>query len=429
MTTPETFPSAADSVVVLWLDGQTCAVPEREGWALTPDEVATIHEAARADGLGAGVVSTCFRVELMVSGEAPDDDLAAWGRQQLAALRPYLDTSSFREARGDGALRHLLRVAAGLESAVLGEAQILGQVRRARAEAEAAGALSPALRAAFDAAVQVGPRVRAETSISRGAASTASAAVRWAGETLGGLEGRHVAVVGAGQIGRLLLKNLAGVGAASVTLVSAHAPAHAGFEVVRPRALPALLPEVDALFTGTDRHVLDADLAGTAWAGDRARAVVDLGVPRNVSSDVSRLPGVALADVDALGAVVDAGLAARRAAIPEAEALVEAALADLREALAALERERLIADFRKKAEITRQEALAYVCDKCAARTCGSADAGPGPGPCSDPERLSKTLTTRLLHDVTAALRSGRGDDETLRQLLALPSDGLPDGRA
>ncbi|WP_412061146.1 hypothetical protein [Rubrivirga sp. IMCC45206] len=410
------------TIVGLWLDGATCAVDVREAWALGAPDAERLYAAARSAGLSAVLVSTCFRVELLVSGPRPASDLLAWGREQLTAARPDAPLPGFRHATGDAALRHLLRVAAGLESAILGEAQILGQVRKARAASEAAGALRPALREAFDAAVRTGQWARRATTLGRGTASTASAAVLWAEEALGGLAGRHLVVVGAGEIGRLLIGRLEGAEAASLTLVSAHAPAHAGFDVVRPDGLADLLPTTDALFTGTDRAVLSADAAALAWADGAARAVVDLGVPRNVEAAVSAIDGVALADVDALGAVVDASLAARQAAVPRVEARVEQALVALRDALDGLAREQLVGDFRRRAEATRQETLAYVCGKCDDRTCGGDGAAPGDGLCSDPETLSRTLTTRLLHDVTAAIRSGEGDDETVRRLLALDRD-------
>ncbi|PAP77138.1 NAD(P)-dependent oxidoreductase [Rubrivirga marina] len=419
----------APTLAGLWLDGDACAVDVRESWALSADEMAGLYAAARADDLGLCVVSTCFRLEVVLSGRRPSAELQAWGRRRLAALRPDLDLGRFRVTEGPGAARHLFRVAAGLESAVLGEAQILGQVRRARAEAEEAGALAPELRETLDAAVRVGQWARGATDLGRGTASTASAAVQWADDAIGGLAGRGVAVVGAGQIGRLLLTRLAGVDAASVTLVSGHAPAHHGFEVVRPDALPDLLPRVDVLFTGTDRPVLDASTAEAAWTDGVPRAVVDLGVPRNVDAAVGAVPGVALADVDALGAVVDAGLAARQAAIPAVEARIETSLDTLDEALSALERERLVGDFRRRAEAIRQDTLTYVCSRCDERTCHpeASDAGvrPGPGPCSDPDGLTRTLTTRLLHDVTAALRNRpeHADDDTIRALLSLPDAG------
>ena len=412
--------SGAPTIVALWLDGQACSVETREAWALGPLDADRIYRAAREAGLGACLVSTCFRVELAVSGDRTAADLLDWGRRQLAAARPEAPAVTFREAEGRAAARHVFRVASGLESAVLGEAQILGQVRRARADAEAGGVLRPELRHLFSGAVRTGQWARRVTPLGRGTASTASAAVQWA-EAMGGLEGRRVMVMGAGEIGRLLLGRLADVGAASLTLVSAHAPEHHGFHVVRPDAVAEALPATDVLFTATDRTALTAADARAAWSEGAPRVVVDLGLPRNVETAVGALPGVTLADVDALGAVVDAGLEARQDAVPEVEAAIEAALDRLGDELDTLGREALVADFRRRSEAIRQETLAYVCGKCEDRTCGAAveAEAPGHGPCSDLEMLTQTLTTRLLHDVTAALRASPSDDDTLRQLLAL----------
>jgi glutamyl-tRNA reductase len=405
-------------VVRIGLDGAAAPVGVREAWALGADDKAALYAAAVADGLGACLVSTCFRVELLVAGEHAAERLLAWGRRQLRAARPDAPLDHFREATGDDALRHLIRVAAGLESAVLGEAQILGQVRRARAEAQKAGALTPELRAALSTAVRAGTWIRRTTGLGRGAASTASAAVRLAEGA--GLEGRDVLVVGGGQMGRLLLSLLPGARPASVTLVSAHAPEHAGFRVVRPDALADALPDADVVFTAASRQVLDAEAARAAWADGPARTVVDLGVPRNVDPEVGAVEGVTVHDIDALGAVVDAGLQAREAAVPEAEALVEEALDALADDFEALRRERLVGDVRRRAERGRRETLDYVCGRCNDRTCEPAEGG-GPARCSDPDRLTRTLTNRLFHDLTAALRERPADlDEgALRRLFAL----------
>lgn len=410
------------TIVRIGLDGAAAPVGVREAWALGPDDAAALYAAARADGLGACLVSTCFRVELFVAGTGAADGLLAWGRDRLRQARPSAPLDDFQESRGDSALRHLVRVAAGLESAVLGEAQILGQVRRARAEAQAAGALTPALRAALSTAVRAGTWIRRTTNLGRGAASTASAAVRLAEEAPAGVRGRRVLVVGGGQMGRLLLTLLPDAGAASVTLVSAHAPAHHGFTVVRPDALPDALPDADVVFTAANRSVLDAGTARAAWADGRPRTVLDLGVPRNVEPDVAALPHVALYDIDALGAVVDAGLQAREAAVPEAEGMVEDALRSLQGDLDALRREALVGDVRRRAEQIRQETLDYVCGRCRDRTCEPDETGSAR--CSDPDRLTRTLTNRLFHDLTAALRDRPSDlDEgALRRLFALDTD-------
>ncbi|MEM6326408.1 MAG: hypothetical protein AAF791_04755, partial [Bacteroidota bacterium] len=281
-----------EHIVSLGFDGDGLAVQEREAWALTAHDADALREAALADGMGACILSTCFRVEILLSGRAPAEELLAWGYRQLSDLRPEAGAQVFTARTGTEVFRHVIRVASGLESAVLGEAQILGQVRRARAESEQAGVLRPALRRVLRAAVKAGQRVRRETDLGRGAASTASAALRLAEATGAGVQGRHVFVIGAGQIGRLMMGLLPGAEPGAITLVSAHAPAHAGFRVVRPDDFPSVLTEADVVFAATDRLALPLDAARTAWADGRQRTVLDLGVPRNVPAAVGHLPGV-----------------------------------------------------------------------------------------------------------------------------------------
>lgn len=398
-------------------DGRRVSLRVRERWALTDAEREALHTWAHERGWGLVALATCHRMEVYVEGPtAAAADALSW----LAAHRPDLDAADLETTSDADALQHLFRVAAGLESAVLGEAQILGQVRRARADAERAGALTPLLREAFGAAVGVGRSVRAQTAIGRGVASTASAAVGLASRAVGGLGGRSVVVIGGGEIGRLLLKHVAGTAPAQLSLVSRHARIP-GVACHPPEALSALLASADVVFTGTDRvAVRAADLAARAG---RPLTLVDLGVPRNVDPEVAHLPGVTLHDVDALRDVVGAGLAERRAAVPEAEQMVQAALERFAGTKARVGRERLVADMRRRAERTRREAVAYVCGRCPDRTCVSdpAAAAPGPGPCSDPDRLTRTVATRLLHDLTRGLRQEAGLDEAaLRRLFALP---------
>jgi glutamyl-tRNA reductase len=406
----------------LWrigLDGGAVPFARRERWALAEPERDALHAVARTEGWGLVTLATCHRLEVYLEASAAGAEAV---RQWLAGRRAGLDQGDLDVRQGDAAAEHLFRVGAGLESAVLGEAQVLGQVRRARAHAEQAGTLSPLLQAAFAEAIALGRRARRETGIGRGVASTASAAVELAARAAGGLRGRHVVVVGGGEIGRLLVKHLAGRGLARLDLVSRSAEV-SGATSHPPEALASLLHTADVLLAATDRQVLDA--AALAGRGEHPLAIVDLGMPRNVAPDVAACPGVRLYDVDALRGTVAAALEERRRAIPAAEALIAEAVGAFAETSARVERERLVAELRRRAEATRREAIAYACRRCDDPTCEPkgppSDRSPGLGPCSDPDRLTRTLTTRLLHDLTRGLRATPGlDDATLRHLLALP---------
>ena len=455
------------TLVRIGLDGHGARLSDRERWALDGPRRDRLYAWTRERGWGLVALTTCFRVEVYLDGPpeaaaAVESWLTAAGQNGALADGALADgaladgasagampaasedvASPFGVQRGAEAFRHLCRVSVGLESAVLGEAEVLGQVRQAQAAAMRAGVLTPLLREAFRAALATGRAARTETALGRGVASTATAAVRLAAGASNGLAGRRVVVVGGGEIGRLLLKHVLAAAPARVDLVSRRAvPGSVACHA--PDALPGLLADADVVFTGTDRVVITpADLSARPA---RPLAIVDLGVPRNVASAVAGIAGVRLFDVDALRGVVDAALAERRAAVPAAERLVADAVEAFAGIEARLERERLVADLRRQAEKTRRAAVAAVCGRCADPTCldeaapdGSrtarprtaglqtADLRPGPGPCSDPERLTKTLTTRLLHDLTRGLRTDAGsiDDATLRRLFALDAPPSP----
>lgn len=434
------------TLVRIGLDGHGARLSDRERWALDGLRRDHLYAGARERGWGLVALTTCFRVEVYLDGPpeaaevvgswltAPGDALGGASSDGSPGLLEG-EASPFGVRRGSDAFQHLCRVAVGLESAVLGEAEVLGQVRQAQAAAMRAGTLTPLLREAFRAAIATARVARAETALGRGVASTATAAVRLAAAAANGLAGRHVVVVGGGEIGRLLLKHLQACAPARLDLVSRRA-VMGSTACHTPDALPGLLGGADVVFTGTDRVVITpGDLSARP---DRPLTVVDLGVPRNVAASVGHVAGVRLYDVDALRSVVDAALAERRAAVPDAEHLVAAAVEAFAGVEVRLERERLVADLRRQAERTRRAAVAAVCGRCTDATClddeadvseGRPVARPGPGPCSDPDRLTRTLTTRLLHDLTNGLRASTGtvDDATLRRLFALPEPPAPRG--
>ena len=406
------------NVLSISLDGTRVPAIERERWILSDAERHSLYEQARRRGVGLVVLATCYRFELYTDAGTARA-LLGW----LRALRPQADTTHFAERSGEKALMRLLRVAAGLESAVLGEVQVLGQIRRARSEAEQARALSPVLRTAFAEAVSTGRAIRQNTGLGLGVASAASAALLLAHNAPGGLSGRHVVVIGGGEMGRLLLKLLAAARPSRLTLVSAHLnPQHPRITVQPPEALAHVLPDADVIFTATRRTVLDTDAMIDLQdrRGGRPLTIVDLGMPRNVALAAGEVPGVRLCDVDALGDVVDANLRRRQAAVPDAEAFVAEGYARLQAALQRVQQEALIGDLRRKAETIRRDTLVYVCDRCRRRTCEPV-ASDQEAVCTNTEFLTRTLTNRLLHDLTHALRyDGEGlDPAALRVLFRL----------
>ncbi|HEU4699984.1 MAG TPA: glutamyl-tRNA reductase [Gemmatimonadales bacterium] len=301
---------------------RTADVSVRERLAPTPDEMTALLERERAAGRAVVVLATCNRFELYWWGE---HDNEPWLRARAAARgvgAPELAAASERRD-GFAAVRHLFRVAAGLESQVLGEAEILGQVRRAFDQARAAGTTTRTVDAVFSTALAAGRRVRSGTTLGRHPVSVSAAAVRHARAAWGGtLAGRRVTVVGAGEAAEGVLRALSeagvrgaagGAGAACVTVVNrdparARALAEAwGVGDVRPwDALAAAVVEADLVVAATaaSHAVLTRELVAEAQTrrAHRPLLVLDLCVPRNVAPEAAEVAGVELVDLDGLQA-------------------------------------------------------------------------------------------------------------------------------
>jgi glutamyl-tRNA reductase len=351
------------------------AVPQdlRAQVALGADRAGVFGDAAQATGLAGGLVvlSTCGRTELYadVRGRAPRD-----ARAPLLALlagvcevdAPVLD-GLVVETDGMDAARHAARVAAGLESAVPGEPEILGQVTTALAEARTAGRVSTLLRRVFEAAIRAGRRARRETAINRGATGLGALPAKLAARHFGALRDRHAIVVGTGEMGQAALTSFWTHGTGRLTVVNRTLPSalslanRVGGQAACLHGFRALLPEADIVVTATASEVplVDRALVEQAVAGRAGRPlfIADLGLPRNVSGDVAGLCGVTLHDLDALKRTVHATLDRRQQEVPRVEAIIEQEL----EALVHRERhaaaEPTVRALRREAERIRRETL------------------------------------------------------------------------
>ena len=315
-------------------------------------------------------LSTCNRVEIYAyvqSEHAP----ASCGplRSHIAQLRgcseaelaPYLYHHT-----GMDAVRHLCRVAAGLESLVLGEPQILGQVSATLQDMEKDPLSGPMLRALFQTAVRTGKRARAETGISRNPVSVSSVAVLKAQRTLGSLQGKHAVVVGVGEMGRLALKALKTRGLRQLTLLNrsldkALMPAKSMGALAAPLTdLPAFLRDADLVLcaTGAPHQIVDRGMVRAAMQNRPARplVLVDIALPRDVDPTVETLEGVHFFDIDRLQDEVTTSLAQRRREIPRVEALIEESVETFSRLLRRATVQPVIDDLQRKAEqIRRQE--------------------------------------------------------------------------
>ena len=295
--------------------------------------------AARSSAAESVVLSTCNRSEVYVASTSPDTAreeiirfLSEYHQLPADSFMPHL----FSFTEGEVAA-HLFRVAAGLDSLVVGEPQILGQVKDAFQAAAERRCTGPVLRKLFDWSFNVGKRVRSETALGEGAVSISFAAVQLARKIFGRLEGRRVLVVGAGEISTLTAQHLRAQGVAEVAITSrtaAHAQALAtevGGHWVPWDGLGAALATADIIVTATGSQRPIITRAHVEAALGRRRGdplfIIDVAVPRDVEASVSEIEQVFLYNVDDLQTVVHENISKRSAEIERAEAIVREELA------------------------------------------------------------------------------------------------------
>ena len=324
---------------VLTLDHRTAPLALRERVSISDTVPGVAAESA--------VLATCNRIE--VYGAAADPEAARaplvdWLAGGSAALAAEL-SRHLRLLCGEAAVRHAFRVASGLESMVLGEPQILGQMKRAAAAAQAAGTLGERLHPLFQRAFAVAKEVRTRTRIGRGTVSHAAAAVELARSLFGSLSEARVLFVGAGAMIESAAPHFAAqrpraiVVANRTTERAERVAGHVGGETLRLADVAGKLARFDIVVTCTSASapMLTAAMvrdAQQARAG-RPLLIVDLGVPRNVEPAAADVPGVSLHSVDDLGRRIEARLSLRGDAAERAEAIVEARLQAFMEWLAA----------------------------------------------------------------------------------------------
>jgi glutamyl-tRNA reductase len=383
---------------VIGVSHRTAPVSVREQLVLAPGETAAWIEHHRAAGRGAAILSTCNRFEIYWSG---DDDLEPWF-QQFARERGVELGGSLTRFDGEACVRHLFRVAAGLESQILGETEILGQVRRAHCPAQGATGQDRALDAVFRAAIATGRRIRQETSLGRHPASVSSAAVDVALAAVS--EGRSptVLILGAGEVATGVLRALMEREVPQVTLVNRHPERAArlaarwGVESRPWVELGSLMATTDLLFVATGaKHALVGvtDVAAAGRASDLV--VLDLAVPRNVEAGVGDLSRVRLFDLDDLEKLRCPAAGQASIAVAGAERIIEDELA------------RLTASLRGRAAAPGLAELHQLAQQIACEEANRALAGLHR--LSDMERdvvrdMAERLVKRVLYPVSRSLR-------------------------
>lgn len=422
------------SLVVVGLNHRNAPVDLLERMAVPGKALPkALHALAAREHLAEAVLlSTCNRTEVYVRAMRfhPGVDDVRHFLAETAGLDPDSLADLLYTFHDDAAVTHLFAVAAGLDSMIIGEHEILGQVREAWRAADAEGTVGPLLSRTFRQAIEVGKRARTETGIGRHAVSISSAAVTLATERLGTLEGRRVLVIGAGDVGQRMAVALAGAGVGEVVVANRTvARAEALAERVGGRAvglddLPAALARADVVLssTGADHVLIErADVEeAMRRRDDRAMLLVDVAVPRDVDPGVAQVFGVTLLDIDALRALGEQSLQQRRAEIGRVREIIADELERYRIERSAREMAPLVTALRQRVEEIRVGEL----DRLA-------------GEVSDDPALRATLDTvtrgivnKLLHEPTVRLKdaagTARGDlyADALVELFALqpPSD-------
>ena len=417
-------------LLLLGLSHRTAPLDLREAVALTEGRAAGLLGELTSSGFvhEAVALSTCNRTELcLLAGDPVEaESLALSALSRQADIRPTELTPHLYSLRGTEAGRHLFRVTAGLESMIVGEAEIQGQVRRAHELALVEGASGPVLNRLFHGALKAGVRAREETGISRKGVSVPSVSIELAEHALGDLSGRTAVVIGTGETATLVARALSDRGTETVFVANRHFDKAAelagrfGGEAARMDDLPERLAHADMVVSATNspHHVIEVeDLERREAAGEgRQLLIVDLAVPRDVAPGCRERRGVTVRDVDDVQRVVEQNTGGREVEAYAAEQILEAELGRFEAWLASLEVLPTVAALHGFGEQLAERVLAENLNRW--EDLGDADR-------ARVEAMAHAIAGRMLHAPTMRLREVAGSDRayesvnTLRELFAL----------
>ena len=415
-------------LTVIGLNHQTAPLAIREQLAFAaaalPEAVRDLSVNAAAEAV---ILSTCNRTELYCVGDAEMiiNWLADYQGVNADDIRPYLYTLGCSET-----IRHAFRVACGLDSMVLGEAQILGQMKEAVRIAREQGSISTWLNALFQRTFQAAKEVRSLSGVGDNVVSMASAAVRMAEQSVGDIGSLNVLFVGAGEMNESVATYFAAKQPRSLMVANRTLTRAAnlcsklgnGAQACKLEALPEILHRYDIIIscTGSELPVITHDMMAHATAqrtgslkADR-QFMLDLAVPRDIEAEVAQLPTIVLFTVDDMAERVAHGKEARAAAAAQAEAMVQAKVNEFVAWQQSRQRVPLICALRDEGERARQQVLNHAMRQLAK----------GTPPEEVLERLSVQLTNKLLHSPTRALNKADSHDihvvKALAQVYHLP---------
>lgn len=397
-------------LVCLGLSHRTAPVEVRERHSFPASRLGEALTALRdySSVVEAVMLATCGRIEIyaeLEDYEAGTGQLKSFLGKFRHAGVTYDMESYMYTLLGRQAVEHLFRVATGLDSMLIGEAQILAQLKDAYVQAHKAQSVGTSLHHLFREALSAGKAARSQTAIGRHSVSVATAAIEMAKSHVGDLSGKNVVVVGAGKMGKTAARRLQMEGA-RLTLLNRSQERASEFVAKlgsgSARALPTLgqaLEDADVVITstGASHFILDTQtVAGVMRSRlQRHLFIVDIAVPRDVDPDVAQIPGVALVDIDALSAVVDESLESRRAAIPAVEEIIDEHVRRAVNWYQSRSAVPIIASLTQKADAVREAELERLFSRCPELSERQQMLIRG---------MSLTIVSRLLHSAIARIR-------------------------
>jgi glutamyl-tRNA reductase len=326
------------------------------------------------DLYGAMILQTCNRVELFLDTKDPstirDNVLREWALETKFKLGELNKLVEARE--GESVVEYLVRLAAGLESMLIGENQIVGQLKNSLSEALSNSSASALLEDTVHRAISAGSTIREQTGIGRGTVSLGSAAMKLAEEILGNLDDRRVLLLGTGQVGMLVMKALKSRGISDVTVASRTLERTRSFSrafggtPVESQAVPSQLAEKDLVIVATrsSNYVLTKDsFSQRDNKSARKLMILDLSNPRNVAPDVGELDNVIFKTIDDLRGIADDALAKRRELVKKAQVLVRPRVEKITARVQREEAEPIVSDIYRRADQIREEVLGKTLSK------------------------------------------------------------------
>ena len=417
------------SLVLIGVNHKTAPIEVRERIAISRDDLPeTTRALAAVPGVAeCMIVSTCNRVEILAAVESDAAGLAGF-LQRHFGLDPALLAPHLYEHRDQEAVRHLFRVAASLDSMVVGEPQILGQVKDAFAAARAAGTVGGQLEHLLQSTFAAAKRVRTETEIGSNSVSIASVAVELARKIFGSLQGRTVFLVGAGKMSELAARHLVQQGAGAIlvtnrTLERARrmAESFAG-QVIPFEQLYEAASQADIVISSTGApHPIFRREHGQAFMHrrrNRPMFFIDIAVPRDVDPAMGKLEGIFVYDIDDLQAVAAVHMVERSREATDAEALIAAEVERFHQRLLTVNVAPAIVALQHQAEEIRQAELRRAQARLASLNAEQLAAV---------EALTRGLVNKFLHPPMQALKQAARENDAARLELLCETWSLPAG--